>query len=73
MNADHFPPREPLDENLLHDWGYPCKHRRIDLKVLVTEIQLSPWSTPAAFYEIAWWVRNKNFSARSRIPIAKDR
>jgi len=44
FNADKFPNREPLDDNLLHPWVHPYKRHRIDLKALVTEVRVSPWA-----------------------------
>jgi hypothetical protein len=61
-NLDNFPNREPLPENPLHEWVYPFKRRRMDLKALVTEIRLSPWATSEEEEEVKVWVKNKNFT-----------
>src|SRR5260370_32628213 len=64
LDANNVPSREPRDElNKLHEWVHPCKRRRIDLKLLVTEIRLSPWATPTETGEVSQWVKNKNSSA----------
>lgn len=63
FDRNGFPHREPLDnENPLHEWVHPCKRRRIDLKVLVTEIRISPWATTIEIEEINDWMKGKNFS-----------
>jgi hypothetical protein len=61
-DLNNFPNREPLDGlNPLHEWVHECKRRRIDLKVLVTEVRLSPWATQEEFEEVNTWVKGKNF------------
>jgi hypothetical protein len=62
-DPNNFPHREPLDElNPLHEWVHEFKRRRIDVKVLVTEIRLSPWATEEEFEEVKLWVKGKNLS-----------
>lgn len=57
-----FPNREPVeDENPLHDWVHQCKRRRIDLKSLVTEVRLSPWTTKEEIDEVHTWIKAKGF------------
>ena len=64
-DCDSFPHREPLDElNPLHEWVHECKRRRIDLRALVTEVRLSPWSTQDELEEVQTWVNIKSPSCR---------
>jgi hypothetical protein len=67
IGLNGFPNREPLDkENPLHEWVHEFKRRRVDLKVLVTEVRLSPWATGEELEEVKTWVKGKNFSCPVR-------
>jgi hypothetical protein len=68
VGLNGFISREPLDnENPLHEWVHECKRRRVDLKVLITEIRLSPWATKEEIEEVHTWIKAKGFTCPVRL------
>jgi hypothetical protein len=61
IDLNNFPHPVPLDLNPRHSWVPECKRRRIDLRLLINDVFISPWAEEDAVGEIKRWVKLKGF------------
>jgi len=61
FDLNNFPHQVPLDLNPRNSWVPECKRRRIDLRSLVTDVYISPWTEGDAVEGIKLWVQTKAF------------
>ena len=62
FDLNNSPHPRPLPMNPRNPWVPDSKRRRIDLRSLITDVVISPWSEPDAVEEIGLWIRSKTFS-----------
>ena len=61
FDLNNFPHPVPLDLNPRNSWVPDYKRRRIDLRLLITDVFISPWAEDWAIEEIKLWVQTKGF------------
>ena len=66
IDLNNYPHPRPLPINPRNSWVPDSKRRRIDLRKLITNVVISPWTESYAVEEIELWLSNKGFPISAR-------